>query len=67
MPLGGKKKRLNEKIHVHANPGKAEEVNNSKVSNWAIFGEQLFFSINFSFMRTSALFLFLPGFIAISL
>lgn len=56
MPLGEKKKRLNEKIHVYANPGKVEEVNNSKVINWAIFGEQLFFSINFSYMRTSALF-----------
>lgn len=67
MSLGGKKKRLNEKIHVYANPGKVEEVNNSKVTNWAIFGDQLFFSINFSFMRSSALFLFLPGLVAISL
>lgn len=67
MCPGGKKKRFNEKIQVYDNPGKAEEANNSKVTNGAIYGEQLFFSIDYSSMRMPALFLFPPCLVAISL
>lgn len=42
MPLGGKKKRLNEKIHVYANPGKVEEMSNSKVTNRLSLGNNFF-------------------------
>lgn len=66
MPLGGKKKRLNEKIQLHANPGKVGEVGNSKVRNCAIFGEQLFFSAHYSFTRMTALFLFPSRLVEIS-
>lgn len=49
-------KRRDEKTYVYANPGKVE-VGNSKVTNSAVFGEQLFLSVSYTFLRTLALLL----------